>query len=310
MKRTILLRRKDGVWFVDSYDPDMKIIFRVNKIIKHEKTPFQEILILDIKGFGKCLVIDGITQSSEADEFIYHECLIHPAVLQRSNNESISALVLGYGEGATVRELVKYKNVKHIVAIDIDEKAVMLLRKYFPSMHRNTYKDPRVRIHFLSAIDYLQQSNEKFDFIFSDISDPSFFNLASSKNKSEIAFYKLIKKSLNLNGIFVSHAYFLNELNYHEHRKMLFAISKVFKKCFSMRVFVPFYGNYWSFILSTDDDYFNLKYFTENEFKMIIKHAGLGGKLNYLNCDSCNALFSLPDILQKKLKGISASPAC
>ncbi len=302
MRIAKLLKRKDGLWFVDNYDPDMRIMFKVKRIIKYEKTPFQEILIVEIKDFGKCLIIDGITQSSEFDEFIYHECLIHPALFQKSNNESISALVLGYGEGATVRELVKYDNLKRIAAIDIDEKAVMLLRKYFPSMHQSTYKDPRVKIHFISAIDYLQKSNEKFDFIFSDISDPSCFNLASSKNKSELAFYRLIKKTLNRNGIFISHSYFLNELNYSEHKKMLFTLQKVFRKSFSMRVFVPFYGNYWSFILSTDDDHFDPRNFSKHEFQRIIKGKGLNEKLKYLNWDSYNALFSLPVVLEERLK--------
>lgn len=302
MRMAKVLKRKDGIWFIDGYDPDMKIMFRVDKVVKYKKTPLQEILIVEIKGFGKCLIIDGITQSSEADEFIYHECLIHPALFQRSNNESISALVLGYGEGATVRELVKYKNLKRIVAIDIDEKAVMLLRKHFPSMHLNTYEDPRVKIYFISAIDYLRQSQEKFDFIFSDISDPGCFNLASDKNKSEIAFYKLIKKALNRNGIFVSHAYFLNELSFCEHRKMLFTLNKVFRKSFSSRVFVPFFGNYWSFILSTDDDYINPCNFPENKFQKIIENMELTGKLKYLNRDSYNALFGLPNILKEKLR--------
>lgn len=302
MKMARLLKKKDGIWFIDNYNPDIKIMFRVKRVIIEEKTPYQEILIVEIKDFGKCLVIDGITQSSEFDEFIYHECLIHPVLLQKKDNLSRSALVLGYGEGATVRELVKHKNLKRIVAVDIDKRAVMLLRKHLLSMHQHTYKDPRVEINFVSAIDYLKKSNEKFDFVFSDISDPSFFNLASSKKNSDINFYKMIKNILNVDGIFISHSYFLNELDYDDHRKMLFNLRKVFKKAFSARVFVPFYGSYWSYILATDDISFNPDKITENDFQKIIKSKGLEEKLNYLNWDTYKALFSLSPFLEKRLQ--------
>lgn len=303
-EKTKLLRRKDELWFVDSYNPNMKNMFKVKKVVKIKKTPFQEIAILDLDGFGRSLVIDGIAQSSEADEFIYHEALIHPAMIQKSANVSRSALVLGLGEGATIRELVKHKNIKRIVAVDIDKEAVDLFREYLPFMHQNACNDPRVEIQFISAIDYLKKCRKKFDFIYSDISDPSFFNLASLKADSEIEFYRLVKRNLINGGIFVTHAYILNTLVNEEHKKMLFTLKKVFRKVVSAQIRdVPFFCDNWGVIMATDENFFSPHNMSKITFQQIIKHRSLtGGKLKYLNWRTYLALFALPHVLKKKLR--------
>jgi len=207
-------------WYIDKYLPNYRGYYLIKKVLFEKKTKFQKIQIFDLFDFGKSLVIDNIAQSSEKDEFIYHECLIHPALILQSARKKIEILVLGAGEGATLRELLKYKNVKKITTVDIDKEAVEIFKKFLPEMHQGSFNDKRVNLVIASAEDFLLNTDKKYDVIFSDISDFSYFNLGSTAKKSQINFYKLINQKLNKDGIFVMHTSDFSEVNYKDHFKL------------------------------------------------------------------------------------------
>src|SRR4030065_206280 len=190
-------------WYVDKYIENCHVYFKIKKFLFQKKTKFQKIEIFNLFNYGKSLVIDGIAQSAEKDEWVYHESLIHPALILQPVNKKLEILVLGAGEGATLRELLKYKNVKTITAVDIDLEAVEIFKKFFPKMHQGSFNDKRVNLVIDSAENFLKTTEKKYDIIFSDISDFTFFNLDSKENKSQINFYKLISRKLDRNGIFV-----------------------------------------------------------------------------------------------------------
>lgn len=288
-------------WFIDKYSPNLRTYFKVKKILLEKKTKFQKIQIFDLFDFGKSLVTDGITQSAQKDEFIYHDCLIHPALILQPGNKKLEILVLGAGEGATMRELLRYKNVKKITAVDIDGEAIEIFKKFFPEMHQGSFDDKRVELIIDSAENFLLNTNKKYDVIFSDISDFTFFNLGSDARKSETAFYKLMRVRLNKTGFFVMHTSNLSEIAYKDHFNLKKILDKIFPKVYSYRVYVPFFADYWGFLISSLDNKFNPLKISAQEIEKRLKQRGLKNKLKYFSPEMFKAIFALPPFFNPKL---------
>ena len=286
-------------WYVDKYIENCHVYFKIKKFLFQKKTKFQKIEIFNLFNYGKSLVIDGIAQSAEKDEWVYHESLIHPALILQPVNKKLEILVLGAGEGATLRELLKYKNVKTITAVDIDLEAVKIFKKFFPKMHQGSFNDKRVNLVIDSAENFLKTTEKKYDIIFSDISDFTFFNLDSKENKSQINFYKLISRKLDRNGIFVMHTYEFDEVDYEDHFKIKRIVEKVFPKTYSYRSYIPFFAAYWGFLISSSDRKFNPLNISSKIIQKRIRRQKLEKKLKYFSPDIFKAIFTLPPFLKK-----------
>lgn len=199
----ILLQQE---WAEDAYCKNEIIRHRIKEVIVQEQTPFQKVEIYDLFDYGLSLFIDGIPQSAVKDEWIYHECLIHPAMVCSQQNSSFRVLVLGAGEGASLRELLKYEFIQDIDAIDVDRQAVQLFQKYLKEMHHNSYNHKKVNLQFKNAGDFLKRTVNQYDVIISDITDVNFFNLGAEEAHKQADFYELIKRRLKPNGILAMHS--------------------------------------------------------------------------------------------------------
>src|ERR1035438_5430083 len=105
-------------WFTEKVTPHDSHSHQFKKILLRAKTPFQDVILADTYSLGRCLILDREIQSAQLDEFIYHECLVHPAMTLHPNPRDI--LILGGGEGATVREILRYPSVRRVTMVDID----------------------------------------------------------------------------------------------------------------------------------------------------------------------------------------------
>jgi spermidine synthase len=287
-------------WYTDKYSKNLYTSFRVKKVLLEKNTKFQKIQIFDLFDFGKSLITDGISHSAQKDEFIYHESLIHPALILQAMNKDLEVLVLGAGEGGTLRELLKYKNVKKITTVDIDEEAVKIFKKFFPEMHEGSFDNKKVDLIIDSAENFLLNTKEKYDVVFSDISDFTFFNLGSTAKKSQEAFYKLIFSRLNKKGFFVMHTANLSEITNKEHFGLKKILDKIFPKVFSYRAYVPFFADYWGFLISSPDKKFNPLKISAKEIKKRIGLVKLKDKLKYFSPETYGAIFSLSPFLKNK----------
>ncbi len=190
------------MWFIDRNSPNHLVYHRVKKQIASVRTRYQNVEILDTYEFGRMVILDGHIQSAESDEFIYHEMLVHPAMLTHPKPEQI--LILGGGEGATLREVLRHPTVKRAVMVDIDGEFVDLCKRYLKKWHRGSFSDGKAVCVYADAFAYLRNNKEGFDVIIGDISDPA--GHGPSRSIYTMKCYSLIRKALKTDGIFVTHA--------------------------------------------------------------------------------------------------------
>ena len=218
------------------------------RTIVEAQTKFQHVEIMETASYGKALVLDGRIQSSQADEFIYHEALVHPGMLAAENKPE-SGLVIGGGEGATLREVLRYPSVKRAVMVDIDGEVVDLCKKHLPEMHQGAFEDKRTELRHEDARAYLEKTSERFDFISIDLVEPLEEGPACMLFTKE--FYTLVRERLTPGGAMTMQAGMtkVGELNFFTaiHR----TLRDVFPVVAGYQAFISCFGTPWGFITAT-----------------------------------------------------------
>jgi spermidine synthase len=227
------------MWFYDSYPPfyGFRTGHKIEKLLYHKKTPFQEIKIFESGNFGRVFILDKATQLTEKDEFIYHEMLVHPALLSHLYPKKV--LIIGGGDGGALRECLKYKSVDEVYLVEIDGEVIEAAKKFLKFVHQNSFDDRRAKIIVEDGYKFLMENRYKnyFDVIIVDCTDPDpeSISLVLFQDK----FYKAIYESLTSSGILIyqSGSLFFTPKGYLE-------IYKKIKKIF------PLAGIYWTVIPS------------------------------------------------------------
>ncbi len=174
--------------------------FEVQEIIYEERTEFQDLVIFQNNIWGKVLVLDGVIQLTEKDEFVYHEMMAHVPLIAHGSAETV--LVIGGGDGGVLRECLKHRSVKKIVLVEIDSEVVFFSKKYLPFVSQGSLDNPLVEIVIADGMEYVRNTTDKFDVILCDSTDPE--GPAAVLFTEE--FYKCCKNILNEKGIFVNQA--------------------------------------------------------------------------------------------------------
>ena len=221
------------------------------QVIHQETTDFQEILIGETQEYGRALFLDGIIQSTAADEAIYHEMLVHPVVAHAKTARNI--LVAGAGEGASLRELLKHRSVAQIDAVEIDGSMTRAAQKHLQSWHCGAFEDERVTVYETDIFDHLAAvGSDVYDCIIVDLTDPigPDGEFCTDSLIFDTDFLKLLKLALRPGGCVVMQAgELLPPLGV-----TLPALRQQFSWVQPYSVFVPsFHGN-WTFILLSLED--------------------------------------------------------
>lgn len=234
-------------YFCDRISPTLTVLHAVKERIYQGKTRFQSVEIVNTGSFGTCLVLDGKVQSSEADEFVYHEALVHPAMVTHPQPEKV--FVAGGGEGATLREVLAHKTVRRAVMVDIDEEVVNLCRRLLPSWHQNSFADPRTELHFADARSYLEESREKFDVIIIDLVDPLEGGPARLLYTRE--FYEIVKQRMEPDGIMSVQAESAELTNSANFVAIVNTLKNVFPVVRPYNAHVPSFLGMWGFVAAS-----------------------------------------------------------
>jgi spermidine synthase len=172
--------------------------------------------VLHTPVFGKLLVLDGDTQSSEADERIYHESLVHPAMAAAEERREV--LILGGGEGATLREVLRDPGVRRCTMVDIDGEVVELSKRYLAEWSAGAFDDPRARVIIGDALQFINEDEERYGVIISDLTEP--LHDSPSFPLFNGAVFRAVKSRLAPGGIYVLQASTAGIHNMGLHAKM------------------------------------------------------------------------------------------
>lgn len=242
--------RKEDVERKVFFQPGEMEGFVIDDVVLETETKFQSVMIADTKKYGRILVLDGDIQSAQSDEELYHEFLVHPAMMFHPDPKSV--LVVGTGEGATLREAFKYKNNPSVTAVDIDQEVVEICRKYLPTWHRGALEPTsRATLLYEDGLEYLRRGDNKFDVIIMDVVSDHEDGPAEALYTD--AFYNLVKTKLNPGGILGiqgMYAHFYPEAKMH--RKLRGAVESAFSQVHTYSTFIPSFWAEWAYLLASD----------------------------------------------------------
>jgi len=185
-------------WFRESIPGGEEVLYLCDKRLYSGQSSYQQIDIVDTRLHGRMLFLDGVAQSSEMDEFVYHEMLVHPALFSHPKPQTV--LVVGGATGATLREIFRHPTIQRVVMVDIDGELVELCKRYLPSWHQNSFDDPRLELIIADGRDYVEKCSETFDVAILDLSDPIEGTPAPPLYTTE--FYRSLRDLLSPEGVF------------------------------------------------------------------------------------------------------------
>ncbi len=282
---------RDGLWFSEKFTDSLEFLYQVEQIIFDGITEFQHVTIADIKVYGKTLFLDGKMQSAQIDEFVYHEALVHPAMIAHPRPRKV--LILGGGEGATLREVLKHDTVKRVVMVDIDGELVELCKKEMPEWSQGAFDDPRSEVIIDDARKFVQETDEKFDVIISDLTEP--LEGGPSRMLFTVEFYQMIRDVLNDDGVLAVQSGSA-DIYYHQFWIDLFStLSTVFPIVRPYHAYVFSFNLDWAFtVASLRRDPLSLD---PEHIKLELENRGIHG-LRFYSPSLHRSLFALPRYLE------------
>ena len=263
------------------HTPTSGIFFRAKRRVLSEKTAFQKMEVYETTSHGLVLLLDGLVQTMEKDEFFYHEMLVHPAMMSHPRPRDI--LIIGGGDGGALREVLRHP-VRSAVLVEIDARVIEVCRKHFPGL-ASSFGDKRAEIVVDDGNRFIRQTDRRFDVILVDSSDP----VGPSAVLHQEAFYAALKKCLRLGGIIAAQAgaplFHLEHLR----KKRIFL-----KELFSFALYylgpVPTYpGGLWCYAFLSD---------RVDPRKRLRKKVPK--KLKYYNSDVHHGAFALPEFMRDR----------
>lgn len=220
----------------------------INRVLFVQKTAYQQLHIVESDSFGKSLLLDGDYQASTVDEHFYHEFLVHPALLACAKPAKV--LILGGGEGATLREVLRWNSVESVVMVDIDGEVVEACRQYLPEMHQNSFEDSRSEVRIEDAIHFVENTDERFDVIIYDLSDP--IEDGPSFRLFTREYLQKFRNLLAPGGCFTMQAGSVDFSYLTIHARLVNTVKSLFPHVESYTYFIPSFLANWGFILAAD----------------------------------------------------------
>lgn len=162
-------KRENELWLTEYSTDNLKLSMRVKNLIHTEKTPYQELLIADTYEYGRTLMLDGAYQLTERDEFTYSEMMSHVPICAHPDPKNV--MIIGGGDGAIMREVLKHSCVKKCTLIDIDERVIESSKEYMP-FAGCSFSDSRADVKCMDAMKYIRETNERYDVVIIDSTDP------------------------------------------------------------------------------------------------------------------------------------------
>ena len=238
-----------GKWVIETVMPDLAIMLKVDEVLYSGHTGYQRVEVVHSEVYGRSLLLDGKTQSTERDEHIYHETLVHPAMLLHPDPRRV--FIGGGGEGGTLREALAHRSVEKVTMVDLDQQVVELCRQHLPQHHGGAFDDGRAELVFDDARAYLQSTDQSFDVMIMDLVDPLEGGPAYLLYTEE--YYEIARARLNSGGILVTQSGPAGFLSLRECFTTIYkTLESIFGHTAPCQVHIPSFITLWGFTIASD----------------------------------------------------------
>ena len=277
-------------WFFEKMEDYYQMGYRIEEKLFEETSPFQKVTVYQTAYHGKMLCNDDLIMVTEADEFIYHDMIVHVPLFVHPNPKKV--LVIGGGDGGTAREVLRHNNVEQCVMVEIDETVVRACKEHIPQT-ACVFDNPRLKLRIEDGVRYVTRTEERFDVILIDSTDP----IGPAQPLFGTDFYKDLYRILTDDGIVVSQGespFYLNHLQKN--------LATIVHDIFPITRFYNFHnfsypGGLWSFAFSSK------KWHPIRDMQCSrIKESNL--EFQYYNEEIHKAAFALPNYQKKALRGL------
>lgn len=278
------------LWFTENHTYNVKFSMRVDRHIISVKSDFQKIDVFDTPEFGRVLVIDDYIMLTEKDEFIYHEMITHVPMAVNPNIKKV--LVIGAGDGGTVRELTRYNSLKRIDMVEIDRKVVEICKEFIPQT-ASKLDDKRVNLYFEDGLKFVKTKKNEYDLIIVDSTDP----IGPGEELFSLEFYENCFNALVDDGILGNQhesPYYPEdaETMQRTHKK----IESVFPIATVYQAHIPTYGSgHWLFGFASK------KFNPVTDLNEVLWNS-LRLETNYYNTDLHKGSFYIPNYVKRLLE--------
>jgi len=185
-------------WFTETLHPNWQQAIRVKEVLYHEKTEHQELILFESHDWGRVLALDGVIQTTTADEYCYHEMIAHTPVMAHGRARRVG--IVGGGDGGTAREVLKHDPVESVVIAELDPGVVEFSKQYLPTLSAGAFEDPRLSVEYGDGAAFMAKEGPGFDIIIVDSTDP----IGPGAALFTEGFYRDCRRRLNEGGILVT----------------------------------------------------------------------------------------------------------
>jgi spermidine synthase len=285
-----LIMAQNEMWY-ETLHAGFGQYFTVDKELYRDKTAHQDLVIFENAAFGRVMALDGVVQTTERDEFIYHEMMTHVPILAHGAAKRV--LIIGCGDGAMLREVSRHSSIEHITMVEIDAGVVSFCKQYLPNHSAGAYDDARLQLVIDDGVNFVNQTQEKFDVIISDCTDP----IGPGESLFTSEFYAGCKNALNAGGIFVAQngvCFLQQDEAVNSHRKLSHYFSDV---SFYQAAIPTYYGGIMTFAWASDNPALR----TLDSATLQSRFVAAGLNCRYYNPAIHTGSFALPQYLLNAL---------
>jgi spermidine synthase len=282
------------LWYTEEHTPDVRFSIKVSEQLYNGKSEFQQVDVFRSNEFGKFLTLDGLMMVTEKDEFIYHDMIVHIPMATNPNIKKV--LVIGAGDGGTIRELTRYKTIEQIDMVELDKLVVDVSKEYFADSTATSFDDKRVNIYYEDGLRFVRKKANEYDLVIVDSTDP----FGPGEGLFTREFYGNCYNALKEDGILVNQ----HESPYYDvfakaMKRAHLRIKEVFPICSVYQAHLPTYpSGHWLFGFAS-------KQYDPIDDLDADKWNALGIKTKYYNTELHKGCFALPNYVKEILANVN-----